>query len=169
MSKITLGLKTLFADSRYILFVAFSSIVISVLFMYSMGALFFDPLFFNYFEFFEDGLFNIALNFIYVSIIPVFAGTSIAVTIYKLIKIKKSIAREGSTGILGLSAAAFVTTCSNCVPVALYSMGVTYGLFQAILAPFVLPFKILTILVITLSFYFATNSLGQYCKLKIRR
>ncbi len=169
MGKLTLGLKMLFNEMRYAALIVISSVTISILFMYSMGALYLDPLFFNYFEFFEDGLLNISLNFVYVTIAPIFAGITVASIVYKLVNFKKSVFKEGSAGSLGFASAAFVTTCSNCVPVALYSLGITYGLFQAAFAPFVLPFKLLTIAIISLSFYFATTSLGQFCKLKKTR
>ncbi len=170
MSNLSKGLQIVFADTKYVLLVAILSVTIAVLFSISMGVLLINPiLFFNYFEFFEDGPVNIALNFVYVLLMPVLASTTIAISIYKFFSIKKGISKEGATSVFGFASAAFVTTCSNCVPVALYSIGITYGLFQAVFAPFVLPFKLLTIAIISLSFYFATTSLGQLCKLKKTR
>ncbi len=167
MSEIIDSLKVVFEDNRYFVASVVLAIILGLFFSISMGLLYLTPIFFiNTFEFFEDGLLNISLNFAFVFIAPILASLTIVLSIYKFTNIRKSIKKEGGTTFLGLISAIFVSTCQNCVPLVLYSLGVTYGTFIALFAPLVLPFKFITLGVLAISFYLAAKSVGTYCKIK---
>jgi len=134
-----------------------------------MGLLYLTPVvFINYFEFFENGFLNIFLNMLFVFVAPIFASLTIMLSVYKFNELKKSVRPEGGLATAGLVSSMFVSTCQNCVPLALYSLGVSYGLFTAYFAPFLLPAKIASIVILSVSFYFASKSVSRYCLIKTR-
>ena len=163
------GLKIVLGDRRYLAAAIALSAVIAFVFSVTMGLLYLTPaVFLNYYEFFEDGLFNIMLNTLFVTVAPVLAALTIVLSVYKFNELKKGVTGEGGLTLASFVSAMFVSTCSNCVPLVLYSLGVTYGLFSAYLAPFVVPAKILSIVVLSASFYFASKNVTAYCKIPQR-
>ncbi len=160
------GLNLIFKDRRYLLAAIILYIAISLVFSINMGFIYITPTFFiNYFEFFDGGAMNILLNLLFVFVAPILASLTIIIAIYKFIEIKKGIAKE-SASILGFMSSIFVSTCQNCVPILLYSLGVTYGMFTSIFAPFNILFKILAISIFSISFYLSLKSLNKYCKIR---
>ncbi|MEM5804967.1 MAG: hypothetical protein QW156_02920 [Candidatus Aenigmatarchaeota archaeon] len=164
------GLKLVLQDNRYLIATIILSVAIGLFFSINMGLLYVTPtIFINHFEFFEGGIFNIILNFLFVFLAPVLASLTIILSFYKFVELKKSIKQEGSAALGGFIASLFISTCQNCVPLVLYSLGVTYGMFVAIFKPFLLPAKILAITILFVSFYFALKGVNTYCKIKTRR
>jgi len=164
------GLKIVLSDRRYLAAAIVLSAIIAFVFSVTMGLLYLTPaIFLNYYEFFEDGLFNIMLNTLFVTVAPIFAALTIALSVYKFNELKRGVQGESGLTFASFVSAMFVSTCQNCVPLVLYSLGVTYGLFSAYLAPFVIPAKIVSIVVLTVSFYFASKNVTAYCKIPQRR
>src|SRR3990172_8238375 len=126
------GLKIVLSDRRYLAAAIVLSAIIAFVFSVTMGLLYLTPaIFLNYYEFFEDGLFNIMLNTLFVTVAPIFAALTIALSVYKFNELKRGVQGESGLTFASFVSAMFVSTCQNCVPLVLYSLGVTYCLFSS--------------------------------------
>lgn len=156
-----------FRERKYIYLAVVLAIAIGFLFSVSMGLVYLTPLFFvNSYQFFSEGIINTMLNIAFLTIAPIFASLTITLIVYRISGIKRGVGKETGAGIGGIFSALFVSTCPQCVPLVLYSVGVTYGLYTAVFASWIEPIKTLTLLLFFLSFYFATNGVAKYCKIR---
>ena len=164
------GLKFVFEEKKYVLLVVSLALGIGFFYALSINLIYVQPTFFiNYYRLFDDGFINLVTGILFLLAVPILASLTITLFVYKLNqfrRLKKSYKEAGMGGV-GMFAALFTSTCSECVPLFLYAAGVSYGLFAATLSPFVIWSRVLAILILGISFYYASKEVTNLCKIKI--
>src|SRR3990172_7275568 len=134
-----------------------------------MGLIKIYPVYFNdTYNLLYQGTLNLVTGLAFLIFVPLLSALTMTMFVYKLRQLKRPVAQGGSLAVVGIVPGLFTSTCTSCVPLLLLTLGVSYGTFSAFLAPFVIGVRIVSLAILTLSFYLVTKSINKICK-NIRR
>lgn len=166
------GLSLVFEQKNYLFLAIALALGIGFFYAVSVNLIYLEPSFFvNYYRLFDDGIVNLITGILFLLTVPILASLTITLFVYKLNQFRKlnKSYKEAGLGGVGMFAGLFTSTCSQCVPLFLYAAGVSYGLFAATLSPFVIWTRILAILILGISFYYASKEVTNLCKISPKR
>ena len=169
------GLSFVFSNRAYLALAIILAAGIGFFYAVSINLIYLDPVFFvNYYRLFDDGAVNLITGILFLLMVPILASLTITIFVYKwnqfrnMKSMNKSMNKglaEAGLGSIGMFAGLFTSTCAECVPLFLYMAGVTYGMFVATLAPFVIWTRLLAILILGISFYYALREVTNLCSI----
>lgn len=166
------GLNMVFDQKKYLALAATLAILIGFFYAVSANLIYLQPIFFvNYYNLIDQGFVNFATGILFLTAVPIFASLTITILAYKLVQFRTlaSPLKDAGFGTLGILAGLFTSTCSECVPLVLYSVGVSYSLFAVTLAPYIIWTRLLAILILGISFYYSAKEISGFCKTNSER
>jgi len=138
----------------------------------SSNLIYLQPIFFiNTYNLFNEGFANMVTGVLFLVTAPILAGLTLTVLVYKINQLRNLRAsyREAGIGGLGMFAGIFTSTCPECVPLFLYCAGVSYSLFAAVVAPYLIWIRFLAITILSISFYYASREVTNLCGIKSKK
>ena len=166
------GLNIVFNQKQYLALAIALAIGIGFFYAISANLIYLQPIVFvNYYNLIYNGFANFITGVLFLVAVPILASLTLTLIIYKLNQFRKlNIGyKDAGIGITGMAAGLFTSTCPECVPLFLYSAGVSYTLFVAAIAPYLIWLRFLTIVILALSFYYASREVTSFCRIKQRK
>ena len=161
------GLRTVFSNTPYMFLALFLSLAISLVLMVSMNVLQIYPIYFvDTYNLFSEGILNILTGLLFLFLVPVLSSLTISMITYKMMRLKCPVGKESPVAAFGIFSGLFTSSCSTCIPFFLMTAGITYGTFSALVAPLIIPIRIVSIVVLVLSFYLTAESVNKICKIR---
>lgn len=164
------AIKKVFSDGTYSLLAVILSFVISFILVNSMGILTIYPVYLvDTFNLFHEGLLNTLTALAFLFFVPILSALTISMIIYKIVELKKSFGKESPLTAAGIVTGLFTSSCSMCVPLVFLMIGASYSTFSAFLFPLIVSVRIVSLVILVVSFYLTANSISEICKIKKRR
>jgi hypothetical protein len=166
------GLNVVFNQKQYLSLAIVLALGIGFFYAVSSNLIYLQPIiFFNYYNLVYEGFANFITGVLFLVAVPILASLTLTLIVYKLNQFRKlSIGyKEAGMGTMGMFAGLFTSTCPECVPLFLYSAGVSYSLFVAVIAPYLIWLRFLAIVILAVSFYYASREVTNLCSIKSKK
>lgn len=159
MYRITL--KLVFSNLLYLIMSMSVSVVMLVFLLYARGLLFFQP----YFAFQLPP--ELALSFVLIVTASGLMGLVSSMTVYQVL-MQKASTKSASSGVLGSLVGMGTGVCTSCTQIgfAIISiLGTTGATALSVISHYEIPLRIISIALLTLSYFFITKSIASRCKI----
>jgi len=166
------GLDIVFSQAKYVALAVILALAVGIFYAISVNLIYVQPIIFlNYYNLLYEGLPNLITGLIFLITVPILASLTMTLLIYKTNQVRNLSAgyKEAGIGGFGLLVGVFTSVCPECVPLFLYYAGVTYGVFTALISPYLIWIRFLAIAVLAVSFYYAAKEVNSICAIKPRR
>ena len=166
------GLNLALKQRKYLALAVILAVGIGFFYAVSANLIYLQPIFFvNYYNLIYQGSLNFITGVLFLIAVPVLASLTITLLVYKLIQFKTLITpmKDAGVGTLGILAGLFTSTCSECVPLVLYSAGVSYSLFAVTLAPYIIWTRLIAVAILGISFYYSAKEVNGLCKINSKK
>jgi hypothetical protein len=96
--------------------------------------------------------------------IPILTSLALTMNVYRFLELKSSVRTETSTSFLGIISGIFMAGCPQCVPLLLFTLGITVTTWLAFFSKFGILFWLATIAISAFSLYSTSSKFGEECK-----
>jgi len=150
---------------RYLGVMLLTTIVMYFFLSISMQVLLLDPvIFFNTQMAFGSDMKLEGKLFLYIA--PPLFGLALTLMIYRIRELKSKLGKNEALTSTGLIASLFTPGCSVCLPLVLSSIGVSYGIFNSIITPLIIPIQIFVYTTLLISIYLLSKDICIKCFVK---
>lgn len=132
-----------------------------VFLLYARGLLFFQP--YLAFQLQED----LALSFVLIVIVSGFMGLVSSMTIYQML-MQKASTKYASSGMLGSLVGIVTGVCTSCTQIGftiISMLGATGATALSFISHYEIPFRIISVALLILSYFLLTKSIASKCKI----
>ena len=166
------GVSTVLEKRSFLILSIVLAIALGFFYAVSSNLIYLQPIFFvNYYNLLYQGSLNFATGLLFLVAVPVLASLTITMLVYKLVRFRRLTAplKDAGFGSLGIVAGLFTSTCSECVPLVLYSFGLSYSLFAVTLAPYIIWTRFIAVAILGVSLYYSSKEINGLCKLNMKK
>ena len=154
-------LKLVFSNPLYLITSVSVFAIMLVFLLYARGFLFFQPYF--VFQLPED----LTLSFVLIVMVSGFMGLVSSMTIYQIL-MQKASPKYASSGMLGSFLGIGTSVCTSCTQIGftiISMLGATGAATLSFISYYEIPFRIISIALLILSYFLLTKSITAKCKI----
>lgn len=153
-------LKMVFSNPISLIILVLVFAVMLVLLLYGRGLLFFEP----YFVFYLPQ--DLALSFVLIVIVSAFMGLVSSMTTYQLMQ--KASTKSAGSGVMGSLVGIGTGVCTSCTQIGfgvISILGTTGATALSFMSHYEIPFRIISIVLLTLSYFLIAKSITSKCRI----
>lgn len=154
-------LKLVFSNPLYLITSVSIFVTMLVFLLYARGLLFFEPYF--AFQLSED----LVLSSVLIVVVSGFMGLVSSMTIYQIL-MQKASTKSASSGMLGSFVGISTSVCTSCTQIGftiISMLGATGAAALSVISHYEIPFRIISIGLLILSYFLLTRSITAKCKI----
>lgn len=112
-----------------------------------------------------SGLQYLVFGLLFLFSVPILTSLALTMNIYRFVELKTNVRTETGTSILGIISGVFMAGCPQCVPLLLFTFGITVTTWLAFFSNYGILFWLATIAISGLSLYITSSKFGEKCKI----